>query len=335
MSNLIETSTFDSDIYLIETTDLVLGGGGVDDIANKQAQALANRTTFLKDNLYRLKSVEDISSTVTLTNDDSHILHSLSAPGNITVTLPDVTTVTPGTYFPFSSIMPFAKCATIACNGSQKVHYANADERAQLYMYNSERLVLVAATDHWEIESCYGHFDSVGESFGARKQKGNTVILNGSLVSRADYARLYNEFVALLTSGQEVVTDAVWLAGVPGNINAYRGCFSYGNGSTTFRFPDERGLFDRYLDLSRGLDLGRIHNYAGGMENDELKEHDHLMFNGQDGGSPYVSQGHSTGGNLGYGMNGSNTSPTWGKTSLSGGAETRPKNIGKIPLIRF
>ena len=46
MADLTETPTFDAGVYQLETTDPVQGGpGGVD---NRQAQALANRTAWLK-----------------------------------------------------------------------------------------------------------------------------------------------------------------------------------------------------------------------------------------------------------------------------------------------
>ncbi len=332
--NLTETSTFDSGIYQIETTDVVLGGAGA--IANMQAQSLANRTTFLKDNLYRLKSVENIAANTALTSDDANILKGLTAADHVTITLPDVGTTKIGDYFPFTSVMPFLKCATIQTFGVQVIKYAINDERAKMYMYTGERLVLVSAGTYWLVHSCSGNFDSVGESFGARKQKGNTSILNGAIVSRITYARLW-EFASSLTNGQQIVSDATWLAGLDGNINVYRGCFSYGDGISTFRLPDERGLFDRYLDLSRGLDIGRIHNYAGGLENDDNKEHDHFIVhnNQNDGGNNYITKGHLTGGNSGYDLYGSSLPPNFGKSSKAGGAESRPKNIGKIPLIKF
>lgn len=47
MASLTETPTWTPDIYQLEETDLVQGGpGGID---NLQAQALADRTTWLKE----------------------------------------------------------------------------------------------------------------------------------------------------------------------------------------------------------------------------------------------------------------------------------------------
>jgi hypothetical protein len=46
MTNITETATYTAAVYQIATTDAVLGGVG--GIANSQAQALANRTAYLK-----------------------------------------------------------------------------------------------------------------------------------------------------------------------------------------------------------------------------------------------------------------------------------------------
>lgn len=51
MANLIENKEW-SNVYQIENTDRVYANPGEDDdIANKQAQALLNRTAYLKDKI--------------------------------------------------------------------------------------------------------------------------------------------------------------------------------------------------------------------------------------------------------------------------------------------
>ena len=54
MANLKENAAWESGIYQLETTDPVVGG--VDGISNKQAIQLANRTSYLKDEIESLKS---------------------------------------------------------------------------------------------------------------------------------------------------------------------------------------------------------------------------------------------------------------------------------------
>lgn len=62
MANLKENAAWESGIYQLETTDPVVGGA--DGISNKQAIQLANRTSYLKDEIETLKS----SSLTALTN---------------------------------------------------------------------------------------------------------------------------------------------------------------------------------------------------------------------------------------------------------------------------
>lgn len=54
MANLTESSTFDPGVYQLETSNPVLGGPG--GVANSQAQALANRTKYLKTHVDDLES---------------------------------------------------------------------------------------------------------------------------------------------------------------------------------------------------------------------------------------------------------------------------------------
>lgn len=56
MANLPESASFDAGIYQIETTDAVIGG--VNGISNLQAKALANRTTWLKQQVDALNALK-------------------------------------------------------------------------------------------------------------------------------------------------------------------------------------------------------------------------------------------------------------------------------------
>lgn len=68
---------------------------------------------------------------------------------------------------------------------------------------------------------------------------------NGALLSRTTYSALF-----AYASSQGLVTESDWTATSSGR-------FSVGDGSTTFRIPDTRGMFIRGLDESRGLDASR------------------------------------------------------------------------------
>jgi len=95
-----------------------------------------------------------------------------------------------------------------------------------------------------------------------------------------------------------------------------------GDGSTTFNLPDLRGVFVRGLDESRGLDSGRT---LGSYQDDELKAHAHGMIksnlnNGND--TTTSGLGQTASGAIAY-------------TQISGGAETRPKNIALMAIIKY
>jgi microcystin-dependent protein len=76
---------------------------------------------------------------------------------------------------------------------------------------------------------------------------------NGALLNRADYPALW----AYAQASGCIVAEASWSAN-------YWGCFSTGNGTTTFRIPELRGEFLRCWDDARGADGSRgIGTYQG------------------------------------------------------------------------
>lgn len=80
-----------------------------------------------------------------------------------------------------------------------------------------------------------------------------TIKANGAVLSRTAYADLW----AYAQASGALVSQAAYDAG-------QWGCFSPGDGSTTFRIPDLRGIFGRGWDDGRGIDSGRqIGSYQG------------------------------------------------------------------------
>ena len=115
------------------------------------------------------------------------------------------------------------------------------------------------------------------------------VKLDGSLYPREKYPDLYNYAV----NNNLIVDDNTWANNNSrGNSTcehiSYRGFFSYGDGSTTFRVPDLRACFIRGTDDNRGYDVGRIHmseqlaTLVGGCYDDNRQDNDvgHLRTNG-------------------------------------------------------
>lgn len=95
--------------------------------------------------------------------------------------------------------------------------------------------------------------------------------------------------------------------------------FGVGDGSTTFNLPDLRGEFIRGWDDARGVDAGRV---FGSAQSDELKSHTH--------GGAYLRSDIS-----------GSTGPQAGTASFgqaipaTGGAETRPRNVALLAVIKY
>ena len=91
-----------------------------------------------------------------------------------------------------------------------------------------------------------------------------------------------------------------------------------GNGSSTFNVPDLRGEFVRGWDNGRGVDDSRT---FGSFQADEFRSHTH-PYDASRGGSDYG------------GANPASGSPSSGTTGSAGGAETRPRNIAMMYVIK-
>lgn len=131
--------------------------------------------------------------------------------------------------------------------------------------------------------------------FGSETNPAGYAHCGGGLISRTTYADLF------------AVIGTTWGAG---------------DGSTTFKLPDLRGVFPRGWDAGRGQDPGRAFaTYQG----DGFKSHNHT---GQ------IVRGTSTGSSA-VDTAGSNASPLNFTTSSVGGNETRPKNVSVNFFIKY
>jgi hypothetical protein len=149
---------------------------------------------------------------------------------------------------------------------------------------------------------------------------------NGALISRTTYAALWAFAQA---SGNITASDAAWSATTAGQ-------FSPGDGSTTFRLPDDRGEFIRSWDNGRGVyDSGRA---IGSDQADAFQGHFHSS-NGLRYLSPDVNFAAPTPtGSSVYGY----VSPSVGAPITDGtngtprtAAETRPRNVAWLGCIKY
>lgn len=89
--------------------------------------------------------------------------------------------------------------------------------------------------------------------------------MNGILVPRTGgWANLW----AYAQASGNIVSDATWLAGQPGS-------FSTGDGSTTFRIPERRGLFDRGYHDGSGTYDSNTGTALGQYRDSQNKSHTH------------------------------------------------------------
>ncbi len=182
---------------------------------------------------------------------------------------------------------------------------------------------------------------------------------NGALVNRADYPRLWE----YAQQRSELLTDALW------HQEKSYGCFSLGDGSTTFRIPDLRAQFIRCWDDGRGIDEGRLlgsyqagaiqsHNHSASME--EAGEHNHggeTSINGEHDHDTKIEDQNIYGCGFRQLWSGDNHSRFGDKTGVNGnhhhdistdgmhqhaikidaegGSETRPSNIALLAVIRY
>jgi hypothetical protein len=316
MSDFTGDTIFSENIYLIEQTDLVLGG--VEGISNRATKQLAERTNWLRKMMRGFAGVTTVTASKVLLKDEVFlkliVINANSA--SIECTLPLLTLDDAG-YRVSLVAYNVTRQVSVLSAGINDILLGSAN-RQRLYMGNGDILELIWIGNAWMVFDAKGNFSEVGGLEYRYAIAANTVVANGALLLRADYPRLW-EYASGLTGS--IVSELNW-----NNTPGYKGFFSFGNGSTNFRLPDLRSMFIRGLDLGAGITFGRNTENPGGYEADEFKSHYHNI-------TPDDRPGRSDNANDRQVMEAGGNGRTI-NTSSSGGNETRPKNIGLIPLIK-
>jgi len=156
---------------------------------------------------------------------------------------------------------------------------------------------------------------------------------NGAEVAISSYGNLSTAIYV----GDSNNADTVLLFGYKTNGSGTRS-----TSGTHIKLPDLRGEFIRGWDNSRGIDSGRK---LGSYQADEFKSHDHYMTNSGSFASDLsgsesiyraraINQGGMSNENFEYDLGGSSAEANIGKTSNTGGSETRPRNISLMYIIK-
>ena len=150
------------------------------------------------------------------------------------------------------------------------------------------------------------------------------VVADGSLLTRSAYPELWAHVFSLEGTGC-LITDAEW---ADGDISV-RVAWSTGDGTTSFRLPDLRGMFGRYWDKGRGVDEDRE---LGTYQPDAVGTHKHngVLRKSQQPAGSLIDFNRDTGTDDEY-ATGDNSSSLTDENIAN--TENRPKNISLLACI--
>jgi len=157
-----------------------------------------------------------------------------------------------------------------------------------------------SALTYGEMDGNFQHLVPTGAvfHFAAATAPSGYLVCDGSAISRTEYADLF------------AIVETTYGAG---------------NGSTTFNLPDLRGEFIRGLDEGRGVDTGRT---IGSSQADELKSHSHSITRVSTDEAGFTNEAR-------FARSSSSLANFPVETDLTGGTETRPRNVALLPCIKF
>jgi hypothetical protein len=310
-----------SDVRRYDISDLVQGGAS--GASSLPIEDLADRTEYINNRLGGYKDIVQVTATGSITAAlHANRLVSVVGTANITLTVANVNTFKKGARLCFIAKMtgtgPFW-CKIVT---GQNMEDGSVTSTGQ-WLYDGEMIELVADVDNsvWKLVHCKGNFEKVGMDDLKRIQPRNSFIAQGTTgLSRTTYARIWNAI------------SGIAVAEADKSLVRYQAMFGDGNGTTTFSLPDMRSMFWRGLDLSRGIDIDRLDDSAGGYEADELKAHNH---NRNTAGNAEHDMRASAPGGFNSMPAGPYHPVNQTVTGNTGGLETRPKNIGLIPIIYY
>jgi hypothetical protein len=257
----------------------------------------------------------------------------------ITYTLPLVDDLPDNTIIPMEASITTTSEIIIATQGGQNI-YINNSSKTSISMRSGEVLWLYRADDGYYIINDFARiYRELCKPHAAYKIGDNEMLCDGTLLNRTDYPRLWE---AVQSMGASLVSESLWQTAAVykqgGTFTTsqpsvgsgdyitipkpYRGCFSLGDGSTTFRIPDLMNTFLRGLKNNGGSDTERYLNKAGGIQEDMVGPHTHP------GPEPKSDVDRGA-------LNSIYSVDSTGKGAVNSGIETRPLNAGMLWIIKI
>lgn len=222
------------------------------------------------------KVVVSTNTTMTTSNHLRKLIQLRAGATQISLTLPSIVDIPNGTIIPIEASVSNDFQNAIQTQGGQYI-YMNGGNYQKVYIANGEALWLYRDDDGFYVINDFGrNYMEVGRIESSYRVNPGELLANGAVYSRAAYPRLW-EFVQSL--GGSLISDSLWntaSAIVDGQqvSKPYRGCFSTGDGSTTFRVPDLMDVSLRGVKSTTGTDATRLLNKPGGFQAGQVGEFD-------------------------------------------------------------
>lgn len=271
------------------------------------------------------------------------LLHPYSTTKNLEITLEDIADYPANIIIPIETTLMGDYKVKVKTRGGQNI-YINNTLVQYIWLGVNEFLWLIRGTDGFYVMQASESIFNVGKPSMDFRRRLNTLYAAGGLVYRSREPRLYEWALA----NDLMISEADWQT----DTNK-QGLFSSGTITTganaNFRLPNHENRSYRalnklgdYLSGNSTTDTERPNNKPGVYQNDELKEHRHLLFAGASVSDdaaiaankrvPFQNETEGIG-DFKYKLAGTTLEATLGLSSSVGGPETRAKNIGMLPLI--
>lgn len=309
---LVEGELFTLTLYSAQ------GGSSSSSGGSQQIQGVVNVTTNMS---------------FDVVNHVNKLIQFRSGSTQITFTLPAINDIPDNTLITIEATINNTVENKIVTSSGQHI-YMNNGSKTEISIRPGEIVKLYRGEDgYYVINDFAKNYLELCQPKASYKTGLNEYVCAGQLLSRAAHPRAW-EYIQTL--GFSLVSDATWstASATTGSGQVvpfpYRGCFSSGDGSTTFRLPDLRNQFLRGLLTDTGsTDNERVLNRAGGYQKGQNEAHTHAQTIGDLTGVTNDTTNRRRGTYEADGGTG-----TVDMNYSSGGIEARPENVGVLWVIK-